>query len=306
MSHRSRITGLVQYCISDRAHFLALKFCKCEKCKAARKRAFQNDDKARSEAPAYYFSVYADLVKFKRANQPAPKGGIRGQIKGFSRAARKRLLETIAKIRRDDVTQFVTLTYPGEYSPDPLRWKRDLATFIKRLKRAQPNCAGIWRLEFQKRGAPHFHIILYGTTTNAKRLRQWVSLAWYEIVGSGDIRHKNVGTRVDPIKSRRHAVNYASKYAAKIADDVNPTGRQWGKFGLLETQPVITGQGKVSVFIEAKRTVVKWLKSRGNKAFARRLARQPSNRGFSVFGLGDKSSPTWLSGIQSTIYAICL
>jgi hypothetical protein len=267
----STFAGLVQCCISHRAPDAAISI-----------------------------EVYADLLKVKRLGQFAPVGGKRGKVRGFSSASRKRFLESMAKSRCAANGAFVTLTYPGQFSQDPKRWKRDLDVVLKRLKRIQPSICGFWRLEFQKRGAPHFHIILFGRTTNIARLRQWFKLAWYQVVESGDERHLRVGVRVDLINSRRHAMAYASKYAAKIADDEIEAGRLWGQFGDLDQEPVAVGRASFQQFIQIRRAVVRWLKSRGSR-FARALARRATNAGFTIFGLGDLSRQEWTNPFESTV-----
>ena len=51
-------------------------------------------------------------------------------------------------------------------------------------------------------------------------LRAWLSLAWYECVGSGDVKHLAAGTQVQAAKGARQVKAYASKlYAAKDTDD---------------------------------------------------------------------------------------
>ena len=42
----------------------------------------------------------------------------------------------------------------------------------------------LWKLEFQKRGTPHFHLLLFDPTTpSIKELRSLVKEHWYKIVG---------------------------------------------------------------------------------------------------------------------------
>jgi hypothetical protein len=56
---------------------------------------------------------------------------------------------------------FVTLTYPKIYANDWHIWKRDMEAFRKRIGRKYPHLIGYcWRMEFQERGAPHFHLIM--------------------------------------------------------------------------------------------------------------------------------------------------
>jgi hypothetical protein len=159
-------------------------------------------------------------------------GGQRGPIYGFSPGSRRRLFDCVNKLDREGIKGivFVTLTYPGEYSRDWRDWKRDLMSFWKRLDRAYGHLdvAALWRLEFQQRGAPHFHLLLI----NIERIdKDWISQAWYEVVGSGDHRHLLAGTRVEGIRDWRVVFRYIAKYMVKEQWDVRPTGRIWGVLG---------------------------------------------------------------------------
>jgi hypothetical protein len=133
---------------------------------------------------------------------------------------------------------FVTLTYPAAYPLDPATCNAHLRAFRERLSRRFGKAACIWRKEYQKRGAPHYHLLLF-LDLPPEQLRRWVSQAWYEVVGSGDERHLRAGTQVVLVKSWRGARGYAAKYLGKIEKlqaGANPalpeglehTGRLWG------------------------------------------------------------------------------
>jgi len=159
-------------------------------------------------------------------------GGTRGKITTFSKASRRRLMQTIAKLRRNAYPTFVTLTYPAEWPSDPTEWKRHLKVFRLRLGRKFPGVCFIWRLEFQKRGAPHYHLLVWGAPYG--KLLEWVSLAWYQVVDSGDEKHLRAGTRVERIRSFKQVMRYASKELGKVSQVVNEyhgVGRWWGVFG---------------------------------------------------------------------------
>lgn len=161
------------------------------------------------------------------SGSPGP-GGHRGRAE-FSRASRRRLLYTLGKVRRLVLPHFVTLTYPGVWVDDPAKWKRDMDCFFRRLFRRWPGAAAVWRLEFQERGAPHFHVLLWGWEgENVWALRVWVARAWYEVVGSGDERHLRAGTQVDEVRSYRGVLAYASKYMSKADRSRSGVGRWWG------------------------------------------------------------------------------
>lgn len=169
-------------------------------------------------------------------------GGIRGKIKEWSKQSRGRCEKHIRNVPDGSIRSFLTLTYPRGFDNDGIRVKRDLATMIKRLKRMGVK-DGIWFLEFQKRGAPHFHCFL----------SQWprcgvsgVAHAWYEVVGSGDQKHldwhlgKLSGRPCLEWMRKPHAASYyASKYAVKAEQKKVPTvyqnvGRFWGYWGDLK------------------------------------------------------------------------
>ena len=86
-------------------------------------------------------------------------------------------------------------------------------------------------MEPQRRGAPHFHLLLWGLRRSAHLLR-WVSLTWYEVVGSGDGRHLQAGTRVEALRSWKGVMSYAAKYSAKMVEELpegwEHVGRWWG------------------------------------------------------------------------------
>ncbi len=153
----------------------------------------------------------------------------RGKISEFTKKSRLRLMRELSKVRRDCLPVLVTLTYPGEYSDDPKTWKRHLDNFIKRMGRKFPGVAGVWKLEPQKRGAPHYHMLVWGASY--VDLLIWVPKAWYEVVKSGDIRHLHAGTRVERVKSQQGVMFYASKYLGKeVPAEWGNSGRWWGIF----------------------------------------------------------------------------
>jgi hypothetical protein len=91
-------------------------------------------------------------------------------------------------------------------------------------------------LEFQQRGAPHFHIFV----THPTELK-WVSQKWYDIVNSEDPRHLRAGTKCERLRGGKAAtISYASKYACKMAQKDVPegyenVGRFWGVTGRRST-----------------------------------------------------------------------
>ena len=179
----------------------------------------------------------ASLAKFEsptrggvRAIEP-PK---RGCITCFSARSRQRLRIKMAKVRKDARPLFCTLTYPNEWLFNPDLWKTHLDNFAKRLLRRYPNAGAIWKLEMQQRGAPHFHPFVFGIEDGEPALnefREWLSQAWFEIVGSNDAKHLLAGTRAERLRTMTGAIRYVSGYASKedqTWQHGQNVGRYWG------------------------------------------------------------------------------
>ena len=170
----------------------------------------------------------------------------RGLVEGFSRQSRIRMMQRIAEVNHRDMLTLpvmVTLTYPGEYNSDPSSYKAHLNAFHTRLTRRYGKVALVWKLEFQKRGAPHFHFLIYFDssinifgdgrhTPDCECFRCWLAASWYAIVGSGDMRHYyflRSGRTVELLRSVRGIQSYVSKYVAKVVSGVEQhVGRWWG------------------------------------------------------------------------------
>jgi len=172
------------------------------------------------------------LARLQFTQPPAlnPPRGTRGPITDFTRKARKRLADHLSAIDRTAVRYlplFITLTYPKEYPVTCAETKRHLDTFCKWLVRRYPHAAAVWRLEYQTRGAPHFHLLVYNV--------QYIHYAqiarhWAKAVGSGLAAHIAAGTQVQRIRSWRGVQAYVAKYickAGEIPAEATP-GRFWG------------------------------------------------------------------------------
>jgi len=181
-------------------------------------------------------TVQGTLLKVKTTGDQPPQEepSRRGEVCGFSKKSRKRLLELFARLTPRKKTTFITLTYPKEF-PDAKQAKSHLRAFFERLRRHSQSACGVWRLEFQKRGAPHFHILLWGMEFVPKEtIQAW----WGEIID-----YENPFTRIELIRSNRKVMSYVAKYVAKPTSEseageasgfnITPylhAGRVWGCF----------------------------------------------------------------------------
>ena len=164
--------------------------------------------------------------------------GIRGKVRDFSRASRRNLLRRLATINRNAFRAlkgrmvFVTLTYPHQYPDNPELCKRHLKALRKRLQRQYGPFAAFWRMGIQRRGAWHFHLLLFVGPPFGPipELRRFVSRSWYEVTGKVSEGHLRAGTRVEAARKWRQATGYAERYLAKPEEFPGgvQTGRIWG------------------------------------------------------------------------------
>lgn len=161
----------------------------------------------------------------------------RGRVVKFTAGAAQRMRRYLRECV-PDYRNMVTITYPGFFTSNGKESKEHLRRFVQELKRyalsqdSATRYSAFWFLEFQERGAPHYH--LFCTHDYPK---EWVARTWYRIVNSEDERHLHAGTRIEKIRSGRGGtISYANKYAAKaqqkdVPSDYTDVGRFWGVSG---------------------------------------------------------------------------
>jgi hypothetical protein len=129
----------------------------------------------------------------------------------------------------------LTLTYPNAFDFDWKRWKRDLKVFYQRVRREWPSVTFAWKLEFQKRKAPHYHILVLGLGNKKQEnlFMEEIPAWWCAVVDSGDVKHLGAGTSCERIRSRAGLLCYAAGYGAKMKQTLSGVnvGRYWGVLG---------------------------------------------------------------------------
>lgn len=176
------------------------------------------------------------LIKISSGRKPRSGGGLRGEITEFTSASRRRmqlLLNSVNHLKAA-VPVLITLTYHEVWSEDPAVWKDQLDAFRKRLERKYGQFSAIWRLEYQRRGAPHFHLMCFFWRHQGRKgllpsLRMDVGEMWWEVTGRTSEAHLEAGTRCEEPRSWAGARSYLSKYMAKH-EKLNPGARSPGRF----------------------------------------------------------------------------
>lgn len=149
-------------------------------------------------------------------------GAKRGVVRGMSKRSARRLRRMLSFVEYTRDMSFLTLTYRD--AVDMQKVKHDLNVLFQRIKRYFPRAWGIWKLERQKRGAWHIHILLVN-------MPFW---AWQNIVdvwSAVSQQDASRATNIKHVRSLRELRAYLSKYIAKPADaEEEATGRMWGIF----------------------------------------------------------------------------
>ena len=126
---------------------------------------------------------------------PLLQGLSKREIMEWSAKSRSAMIDRLSTLDYEPlVTQgvpaMITLTLPGgweEYAPDGQAFKRLVRTFVKRFERAWGRrMIGLWKLEFQHRGAPHLHALMVPPSGEIDGLgwRDWFAQCWASVVVS--------------------------------------------------------------------------------------------------------------------------
>lgn len=216
-------------------------------------------------------------------------GGINTGIKELSDSSLRRMKLHVRNMPQANC--IITLTYPAQFPSNGKTVKHHLELMREWFR--YRGVSAFWFLEFQARGAPHFHLFT-DNPVDAKEL----SRKWYEVVGSGDEKHLRAGTQIQRIRKPYAIAAYAAKYATKaeqkaVPSDYSNVGRFWGGFGIYRSVKSVVQHGeefrddtKLDVDTNAQaiyaaiRSAKNLLKSRGYKVIDKGLY------GITLWGVG--------------------
>ncbi|WP_434006653.1 rolling circle replication-associated protein [Mycolicibacter virginiensis] len=217
-------------------------------------------------------------------------------ITEWSRKSRAAMCRTFAELDYSPLVEsgripaMITLTYPGDWevvAPDGVSVKRHMVLWRKRFQREWGEPARyIWKLEFQRRGAPHIHLWMAPpqvTGRSGRTFRDWLSQAWVDIVSHPQpeqrARHLLAGTAVDVLNGLRacdpkRLAIYFTKHSSpnteggKEYQHLVPElwqqpgsgpGRFWGAYGLKKSVTVV--EIVHDAYLAARRIVRRWSRS---------------------------------------------
>jgi hypothetical protein len=214
-------------------------------------------------------------------------------ITEWSRKSRSAMCRTFAEldygplVESGRVPAMVTLTYPGDWeavAPDGASVKRHMVLWRKRFQREYGEPARyIWKLEFQRRGAPHVHLWMAPPMSlgrSGRSFSQWLSETWTHVVDHPDpeqkARHRLAGTAIDvrnglkACDPKRLAIYFTKHSSPNLHGDkeyqhIVPEswrepgrgpGRFWGVYGLKKAIAVV--EVAQDAYFTARRIVRRW------------------------------------------------
>jgi hypothetical protein len=148
----------------------------------------------------------------------------------------------------------VTLTWHYGHQNIEGSYYKILNCFLQRFRDNFSEFDYIWRLEFQKRGAPHYHIIFFARHKLSKRqfsiFKKSISKYWHEIADPNSYRHEEFGCLVALAGNYKQAFFYLTKYCCKesLSSEENYSGRRWGRSSGLDTSYVYQIDVPIAVY----------------------------------------------------------
>jgi len=283
--------GLVIYPITSREEWIRTTSRQDIEC-AIEEAGLRNLLKGDSEYQVRFSPGVIRVSKSRRTpiefSERTPKP--RSTVLGWSAKSRTKMLERFASLdygpfnSEGTIIAFLTLTYPSDWevvAPDFKTSKRHLQSLRKRFEREfQRPFSALWKMEFQRRGAPHYHLLCSIPVGND--FREWLSRSWAEIVAHPNpterAKHLLAGTGVDKAKgiaadSPQKISFYFSKHAStnggsKEYQNEPPTrwieaggsGRFWGYWALEVATVAIKMREKDALLIS--RILRRWQRSK--------------------------------------------
>jgi len=190
--------------------------------------------------PEITLQCYENLIKVIPAGyippQNTPPDREDFDIKEFSKKSRMKLFTIFNKINYSQygIPLFISATWhydsPGEMKTIKLFLKK----FRQMLEKFLPPFHYIWKLEYQKRGIPHFHILIFPLQPDQKfytpEIERLIKIKWMQLKKCKCAHCKNYSIKTIECKTRLMSIAYIAKEIAKVEEryEEHDLGRIWG------------------------------------------------------------------------------
>lgn len=214
------------------------------------------------------------ITEVARDDRPKRQIGKRGQVKGFSRAARLNMLAVVNGIDRTKIagTFFVTLTarHDRNKAPTEADWReaeRRRRAWVERFRRRFKTQRWfiLWKKEpHPSTGHVHLHMLIFfldGLPHLVREFRPWNDAAWAEVCNPNNPDYTAPACRSEFMRGWSGVAFYCAKYCAKeqFFGEVR-TGKVWGvenRENLHAVTTLLQSACSRSVGIRVKRTLRK-------------------------------------------------
>jgi hypothetical protein len=199
--------------------------------------AFSNGAYLTANFAIKFYANQIHAVNLMQNNlSPEPPERVDNDIKEFSKHSRRRLFSIITSLDYDAYGKpiFVSATWHEDYPNSKNDIKTHLDKFHKRLKRNLPDFHIVWKLEYQERGAPHFHFVLFPLDSSKSfqtdQTYDIIKLHWDSLKQCKCVHCKKYSIKTKPINEFGHCMIYISKEIGKLTQNQqhHNLGRIWG------------------------------------------------------------------------------
>ena len=184
-------------------------------------------------------------------------------IKSFSQKSRMKLFTIFNQLNYSSygVPLFLSATWHYD-SPDTMKSiKLFLKKFRQMLDRILPPFHYIWKLEYQDRGVPHFHILIFPLNKTqkfySKETEIMIKSKWIQLKQCKCKHCHSYSIKVIQCQTKLMSVAYISKEIAKVEDryETHDLGRIWGSstgLRINKTDSIICSQTFFNDIIDVK------------------------------------------------------
>jgi hypothetical protein len=237
---------------------------------------------------------------------------LRGEVFGWSSQAAR---NNTAFLRSVDIPRLtgVGLTFTLTVNlipPNSDEWHRIRKSFFKRLLRMGV-CRGHWVTEWQRRGAPHLHGIIYFPSISRYEyaaIHTAIKNHWLEL--TQNYGTNSISQNIKPVDNALGWIQYLAKHASRgvnhyqrssknIPPGWKKTGRVWGRFGDWPADEPIKLTLDWRGLVKLRRLIKNWRCADANKSgdpkriiAARRMLQANTREKASVRGFSEWAPPS--------------
>ena len=218
--------------------------------------------------------IYPDGFRWNPEKLPFPAGSVtgelRGEIKGFSKKAAARLRAFAVEHWGGEGTEPYAFTLTSRKAFTPEQWRGVIKRFRTYLQRKYPAWAALWRVELQKRAAPHLHCIFWiPGNLPANLVFRALRKLWLAATGEEEDRDsRRYAVKGGPIEGGRESgwLVYTALHSGKHkTEQLGWQGKQWGLWNRDAWQlrpPIASGEMTEREMVWFLRVIRRWARSR--------------------------------------------